>query len=187
MPRGRARVLEQLLLRPERELYLRELAARAGISLSSAQRELARLTAAGLLLRRDRGRQTFYRANTRSPVFADLRSLLLKTVGVAGALRAALSGAPISLALIYGSLATGEDRAGSDVDVLVVGAARPRAVSDLLGRVERRLGREINSVVLDAGEFRRRLREGDRFLCDVMAGPKIMLVGDEDEARRLAQ
>lgn len=186
MPPGRVRVLRELLLHPERELYLRELAARAGVSLSSAQRESARLTAAGLLRRSDRGNQTFYRAETRSPLYPELRSLLLKTVGLGEALRDALGRAgDIRLAFVYGSLAAGDERPGSDVDLVVVGGARPRSISDRLTDVERLIGRPVNSVVLTPDEFSARLRKTDRFLSAVLKGPKIFVIGDEDEARRL--
>ena len=187
MPPGRIRVLRELLLHPERELYLRELAARARVSLSSAQSELRRLTSAGLLHRTRRGRQTFYRANTRAPLFPELRSILLKTVGLAGVLRDALSRLDIELAFVYGSLAAGEERETSDVDLLVVGSARPRQVSDLLGPCETQVGRQINPVVLTTREFRRRLKAKDPFLSDLIGGPKLFVIADEDELARLAR
>jgi predicted nucleotidyltransferase len=187
MPRGRGRVLAVLLLHPEREFYLRELASRAGVALSSTQKEVARLTDAGILLRTRRGRQTFYRANTRSPLFAELRAILLKTVGLVDVLREMLADGRTQLALVYGSVASDEDREASDVDVLVVGDAGPREISDRLGDVEREIGREINAVVLTPGEFRERMWSGDRFMEAVMAGPRLYVIGDDDEAERLAQ
>lgn len=186
MPPGRVRVLRELLLHPERELYLRELAVRAGVSLSSAQREVRRLTEAGILARVKPGRQPFYRANTRSPLYPELHAMLLKTVGLGEALREALAQRGIQLALIYGSLAVGQERADSDVDLLVVGTVRPRALSDLLARAERALGREINSMVLTPREFAERVKRKDHFLSSVLAGPKLFVIGDEDEAARLA-
>jgi predicted nucleotidyltransferase len=187
MPKGRSRVLAALLLRPERELYLREIASRTGVSLSSVQKEVARLTAAGILLRTRRGRQTFYRANTRAPLFPDLRAVLLKTVGLADSLREALADERTKLAFVYGSVVTGEDREGSDVDVLVVTDAGPREVSDRIGAVEEEIGREINAVVLTPTEYRERSRRGEHFLRGVMAGRKLYLIGDDDEAARLAE
>jgi len=187
MPPGRARILSELLLRPERELYLRELAGRARVSLSTAQSELRRLTAAGILRRTQRGRQTFYRADTSSPIYPDLRALLTKTVGLGDALREALAGVKgVRLAFVYGSVARGEDRPGSDIDVLVVGSAKPRALSDALAAAEREIGREVNIVALTPGEFAERVRRKNRFLSEALAEPKIPLVGGEDEAARLA-
>jgi predicted nucleotidyltransferase len=186
MPRGRSRVLAALLLHPERDLYLREIALRAGVSLSSVQKEVARLTDAGILLRARRGRQTFYRANTRSPLFAELRAILLKTVGLGDALRQALAAMPVAVAFVYGSIAAGEDREGSDADLMVIGDATPRTVSDALGEVERELGREVNAVVLTEHEFRARIARGDPFLANVTVGPKLFVIGDEDALAGLA-
>ncbi len=180
-------MLSALLLHPERDLYLREIAARAGVSLSSVQHEVARLTDAGILLRTRRGRQTFYRANTRSPLFPDLRAILLKTIGLADLLREVLADPRIRLALVYGSVASGHEREGSDVDLLVVGDVGPREISDRLGRVEQEVGREINAVVLTPDEYRNRVQSGDAFLQGVMAGPRLYILGDDDEAERLAQ
>jgi DNA-binding transcriptional ArsR family regulator len=187
MPRGRSRVLAALLLHPERDLYLREIASRAGVSLSSVQHEVARLTDAGILIRTRRGRQTFYRANTRSPLFPDLRAILLKTIGLADLLREVLADPRIRLALVYGSLASGHEREGSDIDVLIVGDVGPREVSDRLGSVEQEVGREVNAVVLTPDEYRNRVQSGDTFLQGVMVGPKLYALGDDDEAERLAQ
>jgi predicted nucleotidyltransferase len=188
MPHGKAQVLRELLLHPERDLYLREVAARARVSLSTAQHELARLTAAGILVRTPRGRQVFYRANTASPLYPELRSLLLKTVGLVDVLREALGAGPgLRLAFVYGSFASGQDRPGSDVDLLVVGDVRPRALSAALSEAERQIGREINSLVLATREFRVRLKAGDSFLADVMSGPRIFVIGDADDLARLAE
>jgi predicted nucleotidyltransferase len=156
------------------------------VSLSSAQKEVARLTDARILLRTRRGRQTFYRANTRSPLFPELRAILLKTVGLVDLLRGVLADPRIKLALVYGSMASGEEREGSDADVLVVGEVGPREISDHLGDVEREIGREINAVVLTSDEYRKRMH-GDHFIQGVMAGPRLYVIGDDDEAERLAQ
>jgi predicted nucleotidyltransferase len=112
---------------------------------------------------------------------------LLKTVGLVDCLREALADERTRLALVYGSVVTGEDREGSDVDVLVVTEAGPREVSDRVSAVEGELGREINTVVLTTSEYRERLQRGDHFMRSVMAGPKLYVIGDDDEAARLAE
>ena len=113
--------------------------------------------------------------------------MLLKTVGLGELLREPLAQKQAKLAIIFGSMAAGEEREGSDVDLLVVGNLRPRALSDLLGQVENSVGREINSIALTPSEFAARMKAGDQLLTAVMAGPKIFLIGDEDEAARLAE
>lgn len=119
----RQRVLGWLLLHPNEALHVRELARLTGTHAGSLHRELARLAEAGLLIRSTRGNQVLYQANRSCPVFAELAGLFRKTSGVADVLRSALAplSAQIELALVFGSVARGEETARSDVDVLVVG------------------------------------------------------------------
>ena len=175
--------------RPGEELYLRQVARFAGAGLGAAQRELKRLTEAGILERRVQGRQVFYRANPDSPYFAELKGLILKTAGLRDVLTAALApfGKRIRLAFIFGSFARGAGEAASDVDLLVVGAVSLKGLVPALSAAQARLGREINPVVLPEAEFRQRLAAGDRFLGRVLADPKIFVIGDEDEFGRLAE
>src|SRR3954453_15763855 len=116
------RVLALLFAHPDRSFFLREIIAQSGSGSGAAQRELARLVESGLVLHTRIGNQTHYRANRDAPIFSELRAIMLKTVGLAEPLRDAL--APIAdqidLAFIYGSVVSGEDRADSDIDLLVV-------------------------------------------------------------------
>ena len=72
---------------PEQSFYLREIARAVGAGQGAVQRELAHLTAAGLLVRLRRGNQVFYQANPQTPIFSELKSLIVKTAGVADVLR----------------------------------------------------------------------------------------------------
>jgi len=89
----------------------------------AVQRELENLVNTGLIVRRKQGNQVYYQANPKSPIFAELKSLMVKTTGVADVLREALKPfqCRIETAFIYGSFAKGTENAGSDVDVLVIG------------------------------------------------------------------
>lgn len=122
---GRARrlVLGWLYGHPDEAFDLRQIARQTGLTVGSIQGELEQLTAAGLLTRTREGRQVYFQANKESPVYPEVSSLLTKTTGVASVLRGALAGlAPrIHQAFLYGSAAKNELKAGSDVDVMVVG------------------------------------------------------------------
>ena len=180
----RRAVLAKLFLEPSREYRLRELARLTGISAGSVQHEMKQLVAADLALRSESGTQVTYRANAASPVYAELRALVEKTSGIEDLLRRALRPAArrIRLALVYGSIARGANRAHSDLDLLVVGSIPFAALLRLLGPVERAIGREVSPRLYTAEEFRARLRGGDRFLKSVMLGPKAVLLGDIDDA-----
>jgi len=184
----RRAVLALLYGHPEEDFYLRQIARAAGGGLGAVQRELKLLTDAGILRRRTRGRQVYFQANPDCPVYGELRSLLVKTVGVADLLRASLLPLAdrIGAAFIHGSFARGEEGPRSDVDLLVVGEARFAEVVSALAPAQEALGREVNPVVYPLEEFRRRRAEGDHFLTSVLGGPRILLMGDEGELERLA-
>jgi predicted nucleotidyltransferase/DNA-binding HxlR family transcriptional regulator len=182
--RTRRAVLARLFLEPQREYRLRELARLAGISAGSVQQELKQLVAADLALRRESGTQVTYRANTASPVFGELRALVEKTSGIEQLLRRALEPAArrIRLALIYGSIARGTNRATSDLDLLVVGTLGFEELLRLLGPAEKKIGREVSPRLYSEQEFRDRRKRGDRFLTAVLRGPRVMLLGELDDA-----
>lgn len=180
---SRSRVLSALLLHPERALHVRELARVAQTSPGSLHRELRALADLGLLIRQDVGRQVTYQANARSPVFAELAGLLRKTAGLADVLRDALAplGDAVAMAFVYGSMADGSERAGSDVDVMVLGDAGFADVALALAPVATVLGREVNPTPMPAADFARRLAEGDGFARSVAAGARIWLKGEEHD------
>jgi predicted nucleotidyltransferase len=186
---SRAAILATLLVRPEREVHVRELARMTGISAGTLHRELRVLSDLGLLARREIGRQVFYSANQKSAVFAELAGLLRKTAGLADLLRTAL--APLSdrilVAFIYGSMAAGTAAAHSDVDVMVVGSATFSEVVKALHGAQDKVGREINPTVMSPAEFKRKRAGADGFVVSVARAPKIWLIGDADDFAKLGQ
>jgi predicted nucleotidyltransferase len=176
-------VLSLLFGQPERSFYLRELVAAAGGGASQVQRELAALTAAGLVTREPRGNQVWFAANPASPVFGELKSLVAKTAGIADVVRDALQpfSRQIAAAFIYGSVARGEHDASSDVDVLVVGSVAPSKLAPVQLALRERLGRPVRAVVYSAAELRQHVLAGEHFLANVMQQPKIWLFGSPDE------
>lgn len=185
----RSAVLGTLLLRPEASLHVRELARVTGSSPGSLHRELAALTELGLLKREEVGRQVHYRADRDSPVYADLAGLLRKTAGLADVLRAAL--APlvesIALAFVYGSMASGNARSASDVDVMVLGDAGFAALVTALAPTQDMLAREVNVTPMRPAEFAAKLRSSDGFALTVMKREKIWLIGSDHDLAELVE
>jgi predicted nucleotidyltransferase len=178
-PEIRAGVLSATLLQPERWWFMTELARHLETAPSSLQRELESLVGAGLLERRQDGRRSYFRANSASPIFADLRGMIEKTSGLIPALKAALKplGGRIKLAFLYGSIARGEERSTSDVDLAIVGTLRQIDLLPALRKLESRFSREVNVTLFSPEEFRDRLAGGDHFLHSVLQGKTIMLKG----------
>lgn len=183
----RRRVLGWLFSHPDQAFYLRQLTREAGAALGGVQRELAALEQGGLITRRVDGRQVYFQANQQCPVYPELRALLSKTVGAADVLRAALApiADQISLAFVFGSAARGALRAGSDVDVLVIGMAPFTAVASATEQAQKSLGRDVNPTVYTEHEFRAKIAAGHHFLTSVLHEPIVFLIGGQDELERL--
>ena len=178
------RVLGVLFGQPERSFYASELIRTAGTGSGAAQRELARLEDSALLVSRRVGHQKHYQANAASPLFSELRSIVLKTVGLAEPLRAALKplSAAIRAAFVYGSVAKATDRAASDIDLMIVSDSLAYGeVFSALERVARTLGRQVNPTVYTAAEFSKRSRQKNAFVTRVLEQPKVWIIGGEDD------
>ena len=186
--RARVEILRLLMLNPGDRRYLREVASLTHQPLQAAQRELARLEAAGLLTATIEGNRKYYEANRESPIFPELKALLLKTVGLGDPLRRHLQekSDSILLAFIFGSYARGSEGSASDIDLMVVGGISGRELARLLAPLRETSGREVNTVSMTPAEFRARARHGNSFLGEALRGPKIFLIGGENELRALA-
>jgi predicted nucleotidyltransferase len=183
----RRAILALLYGHPDQSYYLRQLVRSAGLGLGAAQREVKRLSDAGIIRRTVSGHQVFYQADPDCPIFSELKGLMVKTTAVADVLRAALAplAAEIRLAFIYGSVAKLAQRNRSDVDVMVVGESAFGEVVSALGAAQDTLAREINPTVYSPAEFRSKLKAGHHFLTAVLEGEKVFLIGDEHELARL--
>jgi predicted nucleotidyltransferase len=185
----RRAVLTLLYSHPDESFYLRQIARVTSAGMGSLQRELKQLSEAGIIQRSEIGRQAFFKANSDSPVFPELRNLIIKTFGVADVLRTALSplADTIQVAFIFGSMAGGEFKEGSDLDVMVVGETAFEEVVASLSPVQETLAREINPTVYPPDEFKSKLAGGHHFLKSILKAPKIFLIGDENELEELAR
>jgi len=162
-------------------LHARELERRSGIRIGSVRQEAARLVRLGLITLRKDGNRTYYEANRHHPLYEDIHRIVLKTVGLVDVLRAALESTGIQCAFVFGSVAQGTAKAESDIDLMVVGNIGLRKLTSLLSGIGNQLGREINPHVLTPEEYHERVRRKDHFVTSVMASPKLLVVGTEDD------
>jgi predicted nucleotidyltransferase len=176
----RRRVLSILLLNPETS-------RQTGSQPGTLNRELTKLAAAGVLLRQPVGNQVHYQANRACPVFEELAGLLRKTSGMSTVLADAL--APLSeriqAALVFGSVARGEETSTSDIDVLVLGDVGLAEVVEVLHPLQATLRREINPVVYRAKDFLDKFASGNTWVKEVVTKPKLFLIGTADDFAEL--
>lgn len=187
-PKTRQGVLAATFGQPERWWFLSELANELETSPSSLQRELESLVASGLLRQKRDGKRLYFQAESHSPIFADLRNLVIKTLGVTAGVKDALAQFEdhIRCAFIYGSVARSQEHALSDVDLMVIGSLGLSDLSPALRTLERKFNREFNPTCYSPQEFRKKVRFGNHFLMSILKEEKIFLKGDEHELEKLA-
>jgi predicted nucleotidyltransferase len=177
----RRRVLGLLLLHPEQRYYLREIARLTGTVPGTLTRELSKLEGAGVLTVEKMGNQSHYAANRECPIFEELASILRKTSGLADVLADGLLplAGKIEVAFVFGSMASGKARAGSDVDLMVIGAVDFGEVVSCLYPLQELLGREINPKLYSHAEWQKLVRGKSAFVRDVLGKPKLFVIGNE--------
>jgi predicted nucleotidyltransferase len=186
--RVRVEILSTFLMNPERKLYVREVARLTGEDYKNVSMELRNLEEIGLLSSRNEGNLKYFSLNKAFVIYEELKSIFMKTKGAVGILREAVSTKrDIDYAFIYGSFATGEERAESDIDLMVIGRISLEEVLALIRGPEEKLSREINVSLYDLQEIRKRVKDHDPFIMEVLGGSKIMLIGDENELRRIIE
>jgi predicted nucleotidyltransferase len=173
-----ADILAALLLDPEHEYSMTDLARHFGAPLSTVHGEVARLTEAGLLSRRNVGRAAMIRANSTNRFVEPLAELLLLSWGPLRVIADEFAAVPgADLVLIFGSWAARyRQRHGPpphDLDVLVVGQPTRQAVYDAADRAQQRLGMPVNPVVRTTDAWR---QAADPLIQQIQSGPLVTVL-----------
>ena len=185
---ARRQILSLLYGHTDRAYYLREIIRITGIGIGPAQRELKNLTDSGIVTREIQGKQVYYQANPKCPIFDELKAIVRKTFGIADVIRESFIPFKgiIKAAFIFGSVAKNTDDRKSDIDLMVIGDISFGDVVSAVSPAEEKLRREINSIVYPPEEFRKKVKEDHHFVKNVIGNDKIFIIGDEDELARLA-
>jgi predicted nucleotidyltransferase len=185
---ARVKILALFMLNPSVDFYLREIAKRTGLPVRAVERTVKGLVDIGLLQREHRGNSVYFSVNREFPILAELKAIILKTIGLGDRLREVLSEEEgVKAAFIYGSYANNQEDLESDIDLFVVGSVSPRALTPNLAPLEGELGRPLNATVFTQGELRERIKNKDPFIASVFAGPKVFLVGSEGVLRSFVE
>jgi predicted nucleotidyltransferase len=185
--RARAEIFRLLFGGMGEELHVREIERRSGLNDSTLRQELRKLIRLDLVQSRRDSNRVYYRARIENPLYPEIRNLVLKTSGLSDVLKSALMDKRIRMAFVFGSVARGEEKAGSDVDLMVIGQLGLRDLSRLLSGIEEKIGREVNPHILREEEFRRRIRIKDHFVSGVMETPKIFIIGSQRELEAMGR
>lgn len=184
--RTRAELFRLLFGTGHDRLHLREVGRRTGLSIGAIRQEAIKLQKMEIILCQKDGNRSYYEANRNHPLYEDIHRLVLKTVGLADVLRAALQAGGIACAFVFGSVVKGTAGAESDIDLMVIGDIGLRKIASCLSGLPERLGREINPHVLSPAEWSRRKRRNEHFISSVMALPKLFIIGSEYELETMA-
>lgn len=169
----RADVLSLLLNSPDEKFYVREIAKLLRKNPSGVKRELDNLEKMGIVQSERVANLKYFHADKNSPLFSELKSLITKSLGLPGALKAVLRAASAKAAFIYGPYAEGEDV--DTVDLMVIGAE-----GDLVKEfrdIERKFGRRITWIEMDEADYKLKKRKGDAALRKILSGKRISLIG----------
>ena len=179
----RRKILSTLFLHSRRSFYLLELIRLVASGRGAVQRELSRLTEAGLVLRTRKGNQVHYRANEKALVFDELRAIFAKTTGLNDVVTGAL--APfkdqIGLAFIHGSFAMGRALRESEIELIVVTDVPMKNIAAALESVREETGRVVSLTSLTPDELNRKFAAADPMVKRFSEESKIFLIGGRQE------
>jgi predicted nucleotidyltransferase len=182
----RAEIFRLLFGTVTEDMHMREIERRSGYAIGTIQTELKKLLRLELVEKRRDGNRLYYRANKNHPIYSDIHSLVLKTTGLVDVFRNALSqDSLIKIAFVFGSIASHEETAKSDVDLMVIGQVGLRKLSGMLAGISGQINREINPYVLSQKEFFKRKVNREHFITQVLESPKIFIIGNVNDLKAM--
>jgi predicted nucleotidyltransferase len=183
----RAEVFRLLFGLNDEALHVREIERRSGFAIGTIQTEMKKLHKLDLVDKKRDGNRLYYRANKQHPIYSEIRSLVIITVGLFDLLRDTLADLKsIRVAFVFGSLASGLENSKSDIDLMVIGSLGLRSLSRHLAGLSDKLGREINPFILTPEEFLTRKSENEHFVTEVLRDKKLFIIGNEDDLTTMA-
>ncbi|MBU1486648.1 transcriptional regulator [bacterium] len=178
----RTKLLTLFLTNPESTFYTREIAGKLSVSLGNLQRELVNLRDIGLLESSKEANSCYYRVNKKFPIYRELKSIIFKTAAIGDVLQRHLTKlGDLKCAFIYGSVAKGEEKGYSDIDLALIGKIDMDVLSNVISKAEKELCREINYTVFGPEEWGKKKMAKDAFVNDLIKNKKIVLLGDLNE------
>ncbi|MBN2543491.1 nucleotidyltransferase domain-containing protein [bacterium] len=179
--RARADIFTILFGLNNNNLHLREIERRSSCTIDTIRRELIKLEKIGLVTSVRNSNRLYYEANKEHPLYNDIHNIVIKTSGVVDVLKSIIADESVEIAFIFGSIAATQEKANSDLDLMIIGDVSSREIAAKLSSVTNSIGREVNFYIFDRKEFIKRQREKDHFLTNLLQSPKIFIIGNQNE------
>ena len=188
LTKNRAELLKLFFTNPEGAFYMQEIGRILGKKPGVFQRTLNNLVSEGIVKSEYRANARYFKVDKHYPLYKELKSIVFKTVGVEASLKAELKHiSGIQFAFIYGSYAKGKENYLSDIDLVVIGGPDEDELIKRIDRLEEKLQREINYKFYGLKEFVREVKEKEPFVLEILKEKKIILIGVEDELRKILE
>lgn len=188
LTKNRAELLKLFFTNPDRAFYMQEVGRILEKKPGIFQRTLNNLVSEGILESEYKANARYFKVNRNYPLFKELKNIVFKTVGIKGSIGSVLKEAgDIKMAFIYGSYAKTKENYLSDIDIIIIGAPNEDELVKKLDKLEEKLQRDINYKLYALNEFKKDVRESEPFVLEVLKDKKIMIIGDEDELRKISK
>jgi hypothetical protein len=179
----RIEILELFFSNPKELYHVRGIVREVKEEINAVRRELTKMEADGILKKEPRGNRVYYFLRPEHPFFGDLVSMVAKTKGLGASLienKGKIG--KVSFIMFSGKFARLIQRKGDDtVDILIVGEVVLPELAALIRTEESKRNKEINYTVMSREEFDFRKKRRDPFLLGILAGSRVMIVGDEED------
>jgi len=180
-------ILDIFFNNPEKSYYLRQLAKMLGKEPGVFQLDINRLVEDKILISRYQANSRFFKLNKQYPLYKELRNIFLKTFGVIKKLKESLKDIKgIKIAFIFGSYAKAKESILSDIDLMIIGEINEDKLIPEVTRIENKIDREINYHIFSTSDWKKKIKEKNSFLVNILSQPKIFLIGNENELSRIS-
>src|SRR5260221_6900240 len=179
----RIKILELFFGNPTEMYHVRGIVREIDEEINAVRRELMKLEVSGVIKKEARGNRVYYWVRDDYPMYQDLISMVAKTRGIGSILITNRSKIGKPLYIMFSGRFTKHKKRkkDDDVDVLVVGDIVLAELASLIRAEESRRKTEINYTVMTRDELVFRKQRRDPFLQAILAGSRVMIIGDEDD------
>lgn len=188
LSRNKALLLRLFYTNPDQNYYIQEIGRILDKKPGVFQRTLYDMERKGILISEYKANARYFRANKDYPLYRELKSIIFKTIGIMGSIKEVLENAgPIAFSFLYGSFANGKENYLSDIDLIIIGSPDENNIVRDFEKLEGNLMREINYKLFTFEEFLESVRQKDAFLSGILKDQKTMLIGEENELRKIVE